>query len=221
MRTAPARQRIHILCLAVLMLCGLSSVGCINLAANLIHAIRGNDRPAEYKGLEGKRVAVVVGTDSGLGSDAVSSALTSHIQALLNMKIKKIDVVSKHEVENWFDANGWNDSDYVAIGKGVNADNVLAVDVLNLTLQNGATLYRGQCDITVSVYDIKEDGKILYRKQIPEFAFPSLGGMAITDTSESKFRARYLELVAATVGGLFYGVDPTLDVALDATSTRF
>ena len=145
--------------------------GCINLAANLLHAIHGNNRPAEFSGLEGKRVAVVVASDNGLGSDATTALLSSYIQADLNSNVEKIDVIRQEEVEQWLDVHGWTDSDYVEIGTGVKADCVLAVDIMNMSLKNGATLYRGLCDITVSVYDIKSGGKILYRKQIPEFAF--------------------------------------------------
>ncbi|MEZ6137103.1 MAG: hypothetical protein R3C53_19595 [Pirellulaceae bacterium] len=208
--------------LAMVMIASLlASSGCVSFAANLIHAIGGNNRPAEYEGLKGKRVAVVVSTDQGLSSDTVSATLSSQIQAHLNTNIDKIDVVRSVEIEKWLDANGWNDNDYEQIGKGVEADVVLAVDVMNLTLKNGATLYRGLSDITVTVYDMEAGGKIMYRKQIPEFAYPNLGGTAITDTSEAKFRGAYLAYVARTVSGLFYEVEATEDFAIDATSSRF
>lgn len=221
--TSPCSTRSRVslawVCLALTLLA--TSTGCINLAANLIHAIQGNNRPAEFDGLKEKRVAVVVATDSGLSTDASSKMMSSQIEALLNSNVKKVDVVRGEEVAKWLDAHGWNDSDYVEIGKGVEADLVVAVDVKKLTLKNGATLYRGQSDITVSVYDVKSDGKIMYRKQIPEFAFPNLGGTPVTDTSEAKFRGAYLALIARTASGLFYEVEATSDFALDATSSRF
>jgi hypothetical protein len=206
-------------CLAFTLLA--TTTGCINLAANLIHAIQGNNRPAEFEGLKDHRVAIVVATDSGLSVDSSSSMIASQIAATLNSNIKKVDIVRQEEVAKWLDAHGWTDSDYLEIGKGVDAQLVLTVDVKKLTLKNGATLYRGQSDITVSVYDVESDGKILYRKQIPEFAFPNLGGTPITDTSEAKFRGAYLALIARTVSGLFYEVEATSDFALDATSSRF
>ncbi len=201
--------------------CCVTSAGCINLAANLLHAIQGNNRPAEFDGLNEKRVAVVVATDNGLGGDATASMLASHIQAALSNNLKEADIVRQSEVEKWLDKNGWNDNDFIEIGKGVDADLVLAVDVMNLTLKNGATLYRGQSDITVSVFDIKADGKRVFRKVIQEFAFPNIGGTPVTDTSEAKFRGAYLALIARTVSGLFYEVEATSDFALDATASRF
>ncbi len=199
----------------------LFTAGCINLAANMIHAIRGNNNPADFDGLKEKRVAVVCLTDGGLAADANSSMLTSYIHAGLNTNIKKIDVVRQSEVERWIDAHSTGDTDYLEIGKGVKADRVVAVEVLNLSCKNGATLYQGKSDITVTVYDVPEGGKILYRKQIPEFVFPKMGGPTITDISEAKFRARYLAIVARTVASLFYEVDATADFALDATANSF
>lgn len=196
-------------------------LGCVNLAANLLHAVHGNNRPAEFEGLQGKRVAVVCSTDSGLGSDATNSILTNNIQAALSMNVEDIKMVRSSEIDKWLDGHGWDESDYVEIGKGVKADRLLAIEVLNMDLMNGQTLYRGQADVTVTVYDISSGGKILYRKQIPEFAFPSTGGKPVTETSENKFRSFFLDVLANKIAGLFYEVDATADVAIDATMSRF
>ncbi len=198
-----------------------SASGCINFAANMIHAITGNTLPADYDGLEGKRVAVVCSTDSGMATDATSAMLTSYIHAALNTNVKKIDVVRQSEVERWIDSHSNSEADYLEVGKGVKAERVLAVEVMNMSLKNGATLFQGKCDITVTVYDVEDGGKTLYRKQIPEFAFPKMGGPTITDISESKFRSRYLAIVARTISNLFYEVDATADFALDATANSF
>lgn len=211
----------HLVLGSLLVASFVSMCGCINFAANMIHAITGNNVPADYNGLEEKRVAVVCSTDGGLATDATSSMLTGYIHAALNANVKKIDVVRQSEVERWLDSHSNTDADYVEVGKGVKADCVLAVEVLNMSLKNGATLYQGKSDITVTVYDVEADGKIMYRKQIPEFAFPKMGGPTITDITESKFRAKYIAIVARTVSNLFYPVDATADFALDATANSF
>ena len=118
------------------------------------------------------------------------------------------------------ESNDLSDIEYAEVGKGVKADRLLAVDVHNLRIKEGATLYRGQTDVTVTVYDIPSGGRVVYRNNIPEFAFPEHAGTPITDTSESKFRSIFLTLVANEVSGLFYPVDPTLSVARDATASR-
>ena len=214
----PIRHLVH---LGLLVTSLAASSGCINFAANMIHAITGNMKPADYNDLKGKRVAVVCLTDDGMGTDASSAMLTSQIHALLNTHVKKIDVVRQSEVERWLDAHSSSDADYLEVGKGVNAERVLAIEVLNLKLKNGATLYQGRADITVTVYDVSEQGKILYRKQLPEFTFPKMGGPAVTEMSEAKFRSGYLAVVARTVAGLFYETDATADFALDATASSF
>ncbi len=207
--------------IALLLTLLVPSMGCINIAANLIHAVKGNNRPAEFDGLKGKRVAVVVTTDAGLGKDATNTILTNNIETALSMHVEDIDVVSSREIGQWLDVHGWDDSDYVEIGKGVKADRVLAVDVLNLKLKNGQTLYRGQADVTLTVYDVTDGGRVLYRKQLLEVSFPETGGKPITETSETKFRSFFLAVLTRKIGGLFYEVDATADVALDATLSSF
>ncbi len=215
-------QRTRQTLLVILLVAGVSSLGgCINFAANMIHAITGNNRAADYEGLKEKRVAVVCLTDGGLAADADSAMLTSYIHAGFNSNIKKIDVVRSSEVERWIDSHSHEGADYLEIGKGVKADRVVAIEVVNLSVKNGATLYQGKSDIAVTVYDIPGGGKILYQKIIPEFVFPKMGGPSITDVSEAKFRARYLAIVARTVSSLFYAVDATADFALDATAHSF
>jgi hypothetical protein len=205
--------------LLALLLCG--SPGCVRLAANLVNAIQGSDRPAEYNGFEKQRVAIVCGTDKGLSTDATSALLTGYVHMALNTNVKKIELVRQDEVEQWLDAHGWTESDYVEIGKAVKADKLLAIDVSNMTVKDGATLFRGQCDIAVTVYDIADNGSIVYRKQIPEFTFPKMGGPTIADTTEPKFKNLFVTIIAKKVAGLFYPVDPTSDYAIDATANSF
>ncbi len=207
---------------ALLIVVGLVvTSGCVNLAANLLHAVHGNNRPAEFEGLRGKRVAVVCSTDSGLGKDATNSILTNNIQAALSMNVKDIQLVRSSEIDQWLDVHGWEENDYIEIGKGVKAERLLAIEVMHLTLKNGQTLYQGQADINVTVYDVTEGGKIVFRKQLPEFAFPTTGGKPVTETSENKFRSFFLAVLSNKIAGLFYEVDATADVAIDATVSSF
>ncbi|RMF43701.1 MAG: hypothetical protein D6753_04450 [Planctomycetota bacterium] len=196
----------------------IGSTGCVGLVANMLHTIYGNNVPAEYDGLQGQRVAVLCRTDTGLGNDATTSILSSGIYAALSMNVKDIEMVRQTEVDQWLDAHAWDDSDYVEIGKGVHADRLVLVEVLNMSLNNGQTLYQGRANITVTVYEIPS-GKLAFRKQMPEFVFPGNGGMPVTETTESKFRSFFLSVITRRVAGLFYPVDATADVALDATAS--
>ncbi len=199
----------------------LNSTGCVRLAANLVNAIQGNETPAEYNGFEEKRVAIVCNTDNGMSVDYSASQLTGYVHMALNKNVKDIELVRTEEVERWLDAHGTAESDYVEIGKGVKADQLLAIDISGMKIRDGATLYRGQCDISVTVYDIADGGAIVFKKQFPEFSFPKMGGPTTSDTTDAKFRSLFLTVLAAKVSGLFYPVDPTAEYALDATANSF
>lgn len=218
------RPRLYVRNLAWLLLGAAllsNSVGCINFAANLIHAIKGNLKPAEYNAFKGKKIAIVCGTDNGLSSSPTSILLTRYVQALLEENVKDIKVVSQDEVDRWIEGNNWKESDYEEIGKGVGADQVLAINITDFSVRNGMTLYQGKCDISVTVYDVKNDGKVVYRKLIPEFVFPKIGGPTVTDTSEGKFTGLFLTVVSRKIATLFYAAEANEDFAIDAISNSF
>jgi hypothetical protein len=198
----------------------LSLSGCLQFSANIIRAIVGDERPAEYAGFIEQRVAIVCTSGSSAENSSVSTLLTRYIQAAFKENIKKIEFVDQDDVERYIGSNGGQTIDFYELGKQVKATRVLNIDVTGLTLRDGPTLFRGQCDLDVTVYDITQKGMIVYTKQFPEFAYPREGG-TIADTTEAKFRNRYLAVVARKVSGLFYPVDPTSDVALDATANSF
>lgn len=196
------------------------STGCVRLMANMINAIQGNEKPAEYDGFKEQRVAVVCGTDQGLTSDATTALMTGYIHMYLNQNVKKVELVRPEEIDQWLSVHQSVDTDYVEIGKAVKADKLLAIDISKMRVKDGPTLFRGRCDIGVTVYDISNKGAIVFRKQIPDFTFPK-DSAAIADTSETKFRNMYLKIIANKVAGMFYPVDPTADYGLDATANSF
>ena len=208
-----------LLCLMAIVLC-IFNVGCVRIAANLIHAIKGNDIPAEYAGLTDKRVALICSVDGAVASEATSSVLNSYISSALQQNLPKATFVSQEGVDRWLEIEGWSSNDALAIGKGVKADQVVSVQVTNFKLREGATLYRGSCDIRVSVYDINADGRLAFVREIDEHAFPRVGGTPVSDTTDAKFRSIYLHLVATKVASLFHPSDPTAEYALDAKAAQ-
>lgn len=194
--------------------------GCVQFAANLIHAVRGNDMPAEYAGLDEKRVAIICSVDGAVASEASGSVLTSYISSALVQNLPKATVIGQDEVDRWLEIEGWSNNDALAIGKGVKADQVVRVQVSNFQLREGATLYRGSCDVRVTVYDIKADGRLAFEKQITEHAFPRVGGTPVSDTTEAKFRSVYLHILATKIASLFHPADPTAEYALDAKAAQ-
>lgn len=197
-----------------------TSTGCVRLMSNIMHAIQGNERPAEYNGFEEQRVAVVCSTDQGLSNDATAALVSGYIHMALNQNVKKIELVRPEEIDKWLDSHGTIESDYVEIGKAVNADKLLAVDISNLRVKDGPTLYRGRCDVVVNVYDINNKGAVVFNKQIPEFNFPEESAVLV-DTTEAKFRNKYLKIIAKDVAEMFYPVEANSNVGRDATANSF
>ena len=206
----------HLPLLAVLIVTLASAGGC-NLMANVIYSIRGNKAPADFDGLNGKKVAIVCGTERGLSNDVSATLLTRYVEALLAKNVKGIKIVPQDKVEKWLDANGWDDCDFEEIGKGVGAEHVLSLTMANMTLREGSTLYKGKADVSVTVYDIAAGGNVVYRKSYAE-EYPRLGGVPVTDSTMSKFQVLFLEVVSVRIATLFYPADPNEQFGLDAIS---
>jgi len=190
--------------------------GCIQFAANLMHVVSGPQVPAEFKGLEGKKVAVVAYDESGICSEEATIRLAGNLRGILAGKLPKSTFVTHEDIESWLYGKSAREQDFVDIGKGVKADYLIAVEVLNLKLKDGPTLFRGRSDIGVTVWDINAS-KIAYRKMLPEYTYPIMAGQATTETDEDKFRRVYLMNVADKIGRYFYAHDFGEDVAIDAT----
>jgi hypothetical protein len=189
---------------AGLALVVLTQPGC-GLMAQVLYVVKGGDKiDPEYAGLQGKSVAVVcVANGSSTGPSSVSSQLERSVGLLLTMKGKKIRVVPQSDVANWIDNNDWNQLDYREIGRGIKADMVLAIDLANLSLHEGSTLYKGRADITMTVYDMTAEGKPAFRRSLPEFSFPKNSARPTTEMSEAKFRVLFIEVLAQHVARYF------------------
>ena len=139
----------------------LTQPGCAGVIAQVLYVFKGGDNiEPDYSGLEGKTVAIVcVANGSSTGPSSVPSLLERSVGMLLTQKGKKIKVVPPGDVANWIDNNDWNQLDYREIGRGIKADMVLAIDLDNLSLHEGSTLYKGLADVTLTVYDMKSEGK--------------------------------------------------------------
>lgn len=205
--------RFWLLLASLLVTCG--NLGCARVVANLVHAIQGNDTPAEFEGLKGKRVAVVCATDEGIGSDANGILLSRYVRELLEIKIDKIDLVSQEEIDKWSLGANEGRNDYTDIGQGVKADYLIAIEMLNMSLQDGATLFQGKSDLSLAVYDMNKSGKVVFRRNVPQYTFPSLQGASALETDETKFRKIYLTRVANRLARYFYPYEIGADVAAD------
>ena len=199
----------------------ITNVGCVSLVANIMHIIHGRNVPAPFDKLEGKRVAVVVNSESGM-SDMPVVILGRNIREIMSAKVKDIELVPQNQVEKWANEQDWEDVDYEAIGKGVKADYVVAVELIGLELRDGDTLYRGKCDCYTTVYEVGKGDKPVYKgPSMQSFTFPSMGGQPTTGTDEASFRRVFLGIVASRVARNFHPYNPDDDIAADAESAIF
>jgi hypothetical protein len=200
---------------AILML---STSGCVGIAAQLMYMAGAGDIKPEFAGLKDKRVAVVcVSNRSAYGSGNESRALARMVSVILAREVKKIEIVSQTEIDNWKDTNEWDEIDYRAIGRGVKAEMLVAIDLRSLSYYDGQTMYKGRADFTVSVYDMTEgNGKIVWSKATPDFQHPRHGGRPVTDMVESNFQKEFLGLLAKDIARSFHSYDKVVKVATDA-----
>lgn len=194
----------------------LLNTGCVGALAQLLYVVKGQKNKAEFPGLQDKTVAVVCITDStAYGPDSLSNTINKAVSLQLKQNVRKCTVISPAKVTEWIDHNGWNQSNFIEIGRGVGADMVVAIDMGSYTIKEGQTLYKGRTELTVTVYDISKGGQVAYVHGPTEHVFPKNGRPAI-QSSERQFEAVYLAKLTDYIARLFYDADALDKVAEDA-----
>ncbi len=197
-----------------------TSTGCVGMTAQLLYLVNGGNKiDPEFKDMKEKRVAVVcVSNSSSYGPNTFCSQLERRVGMALKQQGDKIDVIPSDDVADWIDSNDWNQMDYREIGRGVNADMVLALDVGDLRLHEGQTLYQGHVTLTISVYDMQDEGKVAFRRTMPDFTFPQNGPRHATEMTEARFRMLFIEVLGRQVAKYFCPYMLEDDFAKDATA---
>jgi hypothetical protein len=200
--------------LGALLTCSLAGCGTF---AQLMYTLKGMEVKAAYDGLQDSRVAVVVVSDaSSYGPDSLTRVVGRALGARLSQKVKNITVINQQVIENWQDTHGWNEVDFVALGKGVKADKVLAIEIGSYSIREGATLYKGRATITTSVYDLKNENQLVFTQGPAEFQFPKSHGRPAISTNAQHFEAAYLGQLVETIARNFHKHDRVDTVAEDA-----
>ena len=195
-----------------------SGSGCVGLGAQLIYWAKGGHKiDPEFEGLEDKRVAVLcVSNASSYGPNSTCAMLQRSVARILRQKGDEVDVIHEDEIADWIDTNGWDEMDYREIGRGVEADMVVAIDIENVSLHEGRTLYKGRATLTVSVYDMEDGGTVVFRRSIPEFSFPKNSARHITEMSEARFRGLFVTVLSQHVAKYFCAYNLEEEFARDA-----
>lgn len=195
-----------------------SGSGCVGLGAQLIYWAKGGHKiEPEFAGLEGKRVAVLcVSNNASYGPNSSCAMLQRAVSVILRQKGDEIDVIHEDEIADWIDTNGWDEMDYREIGRGVEADMVVAMDIEDISLHEGRTLYKGRATLVVSVYDMEDKGSVVFRRTISDFSFPKNSARHTTEMSESRFRSLFVTVLSQQVAKYFCAYNLEEEFARDA-----
>lgn len=202
--------------LAGLMLC-FPMFGCAKVLATAMYLAKGTNAPPEYEGLKGKKVAVVCRQLTSLQyrDSTVPRDLAARVGSLLTQNGKKIEVIDQQQVSEWTDENSWDD--FTQIGKALEADVVIGIELEDFKLHQGQTLYQGRANVQIKVYDVKE-GKLVFEKTPKPSVYPPNTGIPASEKQESQFRREYLGILAEEIGRHFYEHDTRASFAIDSTA---
>ncbi|MBM3998124.1 MAG: hypothetical protein FJ297_01050 [Planctomycetes bacterium] len=189
------------------------SAGCMGFSNWILWGIFGQKVPAEYDGLVNQRVAIVCATKSTpFEPGGITGSIARSVSDILQREVRGIDVVNMDEVADWIDRNDWSEMDYREVGRGVRADQIVAIEFQQLSFQDNSTTVRGRADFTVSVYDLKTGQRVFFR-ETPEHVFPTQGPASV---SLRKFQVIYVSRLASHIAQYFYNHDFTEDFGSDA-----
>lgn len=193
-----------------------SQGGCTSMLATVAWVIQGGEVPAEYTGMKNKSIAVVCRPLVELEYTNSRSAeeIAKQVGGLLEAKIRKTRVIDPRQVAQWTDEHDWND--FAEVGKALKADLVLGIDLSEFSLYQGQTLYQGKARIVLKVYDVAQNGKVVYEKKLPPTVYPPNVAIPTSDRPEDQFRQQFIRVLSDEIGRHFYGHDTRADFARDS-----
>jgi hypothetical protein len=214
--------RIHSIALAWTAAIVVSAAGgCAPMLATGIYVLQGGNMvPAEFDGLKDQRVVVVCRPPSSneYRHAGASRAVSLRVSELLVDNVKNVDVVPPGDVDEWLDRSDWND--YKELGKAVKADKVVYIELNDFDLFKGATLYQGRADVSVTIYDMKNNGKMAWDRHLGEILYPTNSGIPAQDKPEQQFEREFVTIVATRIAEHFYKHDANSEFAIDALANR-
>ncbi|NBX30591.1 hypothetical protein EBR04_09170, partial [bacterium] len=164
------------------------------------------DVPAEFAGLKGKHVAVVCRpiVELEFADAGAARELAGLVEGQIDRNVRRVHVIGQQEVARWIDENSW--IDYPTLGKSLDADYVVGIDLERFRLHEGSTLFRGRASATLRVYDVAE-GKVAFERRFDDFAFPADSAVPAADLSESQFRATFLQMLSQQISRCFHAYE--------------
>lgn len=191
------------------------SAGCTTeMARYMAYLFHGGDQrkvKAEFKGLEGKSLAVVVYTDQRTRYEYADLNLTlsAAIGSRIEKNVKNVKVVSPARIVRYQDENAyWDEMDKTELGKALGADFVLFVPIEEFAtrLPDSAYLYRGRVACEPSVYDVSKpprDSRVHKFEKI-RVLYPENEPAGLATENDRKIRAKTEEIFAERLAWKFY-----------------
>lgn len=212
-------RRFHHAAAALVIAVLVGQLGCANALFTALYLAKGTNTSAEFAELKGKRVAVVCRPMIELqyNTSSASEEIARQLGRLLRANVKKIEMVDAQRVAEWTDEHAWEE--YSEIGKALEADIVVGVDLEQFSLYQGQTLYQGKARARVTAHDVAT-GELLFERMMPQSVYPPNAGIPTTERLEDEFRREFIAVFADQVGRYFYDHDTRLDFAQDATTLR-
>jgi hypothetical protein len=197
---------------------GMAAASGCNVLATAMYVIQGQNSPAEFDGLKGKRVAVVCRPVTSLHfrDSSVSRDLAKQVGLMLQKHVPKIKLVDQREVFEWADENNWEE--YVDIGKALDADVIVGLDLEEFSLYQGQTLYQGKANLKLLVYEVSKGKEPVYEQNLPQAVYPPNGAIPAGEAPEAQFRRKFVDQLARQIAQYFYDHDATVDFANDSTA---
>ena len=213
-------HRWSMICLLGLML--VTSTGCLHsiVATGIYLWQGGNVVPAETETLEGQRVVVICrppATNEYRYAGAARS-IGKRVSKLLKENVKGIDVVSPSEVDNWIDEHDWEN--FKDLGRALKATRIVYVELFRFDLFKGSTLYQGDTEVQVTVYDMTQNGEEVWDRNVGQILFPHNSGIPAADKTVSQFQNQFVEIVSGQIARHFYRHNPNATFALDAVANQ-
>jgi hypothetical protein len=221
-RSGARRPAVGRVGLALLTVCALlPAAGCHTLMATGIYLVQGgNTAPAEFSGLRNEHVVVICRPPSSqeYRYAGASRSVSQKVSELLAQHVKGIDVVNPRDVDNWIDEKDWGD--FRELARAVHADKVVHIELDDFELFKGKTLYQGHAVARVSVYDMQQNSRLEWERDLGEILYPINSGIPAQDKPVQQFEREFVGIVAQRIAENFYAHDPNASFALDALANR-
>lgn len=197
--------------LASAAFCGGCSTEMGKYIAYLIAGGRQQKVKAEFEGLEGKNVAVVVYCDQRTQYEYADLNLTlsSAVGGKLAKNVSKIKLVPASKIVRYQDEHiYWDQMDKTELGKALGADMVVFVPLEEFGTRqpDSSYLYRGRATCEMSVYDVSKpprDSRV-HKFEKVRVLYPENEPAGMVNENDRQIRTATEELLATRLAWKFY-----------------